>query len=62
MKIAPREVRAAREFLRKRGVRGLPPRQFAQSSQETGLSFSELLQSLAAVARRKRNGNNQPVR
>lgn len=51
--ITPKEVRAAREFLRKRGVRGLSPRKFAQASQEADLPYQELLTSLSKVARRK---------
>ena len=53
--IKPKEVRAAREFLRKRGVRGLSPRKFAQASEETGKPFNDLLASIAGVARRKLN-------
>lgn len=58
-KIKPKDVRAAREFLRKRGVRGVSPRQFAKSSQETGIPYQSLLDSLAGVAKRKlSNGSN----
>lgn len=49
----PKDVRAAREFLRKRGVRGVSPRQFARSAQETGATYQTLLDKLAGVARRK---------
>jgi hypothetical protein len=51
--VKPKEVRAAREFLRKRGVRGVSPRQFARSAEETGVSFQTLLDKLAGVAKRK---------
>ena len=54
--VKPKDVRAAREFLRKRGVRGLSPKQFARSSIESGVSYQALLGSLAGVARRKLNG------
>lgn len=56
-KVLPKDVRAAREFLRKRGVRGVSPRAFARSSEETGLTYQALLDSLAGVARRKLSGN-----
>lgn len=51
--VKPKEVRAAREFLRKRGVRGVSPRQFARSAEETGISYQTLLDKLAGVAKRK---------
>jgi len=54
--VKPKDVRAAREFLRKRGVRGVSPRQFARSSKESGISYQALLDSLAGVARRKLDG------
>jgi hypothetical protein len=58
-KVKPKDVRAAREFLRKRGVRGVSPRQFARSSVETGINYQALLDNLAGVAKRKlENGNN----
>ena len=49
----PADVRAAREFLRKRGVRGVSPRQFALASEEAGVSYQTLLDKLAGVAQRK---------
>jgi hypothetical protein len=55
--VKPKDVRAAREFLRKRGVRGVSPRQFARSSVETGVSYQTLLDKLAGVARRKLDEN-----
>ena len=58
--VKPKDVRAAREFLRKRGVRGIAPRQFARSAQETGVSYQALLDKLAGVARRKMNASNNP--
>jgi len=45
----PQEVREAREFLRKRGIRGTSPRTFAQASNESGLSFKALLDFRAGV-------------
>jgi hypothetical protein len=51
--VKPADVRAAREFLRKRGVRGVSPRQFARSAMEAGVSYQTLLGKLAGVARRK---------
>ena len=57
--VKPKEVRAAREFLRKRGVRGVSPRQFARSSEETGIPYQTLLDKLAGVAKRKlKDANN----
>lgn len=53
MTVTPKQVRAAREFLRKRGVRGLSPRKFARASHETDLPYQDLLKSLSKVARRK---------
>lgn len=55
--VKPKDVRAAREFLRKRGIRGVSPRQFARSAEETGVSYQALLDSLAGVARRKLNAS-----
>ena len=60
--VKPKEVRAAREFLRKRGVRGVSPRQFARSSMETGASYQTLLDKLAGVARRKLDDDVKTVR
>lgn len=57
-KVKPKDVRAAREFLRKRGVRGVSPRLFARSAQETGVSYQTLLDKLAGVARRKLNASD----
>jgi hypothetical protein len=56
--VTAKDVRAAREFLRKRGVRGVSPRQFASSANEAGITYTTLLESLAGVARRKLDGNN----
>ena len=52
-KVKPKDVRAAREFLRKRGVRGVSPRLFARSALETGATYQTLLDKLAGVAQRK---------
>lgn len=57
VEVKPKDIRAAREFLRKRGIRGLSPRSFARSSKEAGMSYQTLLEALAGVARRKLNGN-----
>lgn len=56
MAVKPADVRAAREFLRKRGVKGVSPRKFALSSQETGLDFRQLLDFIKGV-NRKHHGN-----
>lgn len=56
--VKPKDVRAAREFLRKRGVRGVSPRQFARSSVETGINYQALLDNLAGVAKRKLENDN----
>ena len=55
--VKPKDVRAAREFLRKRGVRGVSPRKFARSANETGITYQALLDGLAGVARRELDGN-----
>lgn len=60
--VKPKEVRAAREFLRKRGVRGVSPRQFARSAMETGANYQTLLDKLAGVARRKLDDDTKTVR
>ena len=57
-KVKPKDVRAAREFLRKRGVRGVSPRQFARSALETGANYQALLDKLAGVARSKLDASN----
>ena len=57
-KVKPKDVRAAREFLRRRGVRGVSPRLFARSALETGATYETLLDKLAGVARRKLDGVN----
>lgn len=56
MAVKPADVRAAREFLRKRGVKGVSPRKFALSSEETGLDYRQLLEFLKGVNRK--NGND----
>lgn len=50
MIVKPADVRAAREFLRKRGVRGVSPRKFARAAQETGQSYRALLDFVSGVA------------
>ena len=61
--VKPTDVRAASEFLRKRGVRGVSPKQFARSALETGVSYQALLGKLAGLARRKIDAsNNKTVR
>lgn len=62
MNVKPKDVRAAREFLRKRGIKGISPRMFARSAMETGLSYQTLLAQLAGVARRKLNGKAKPAK
>jgi hypothetical protein len=57
MSVIATKVRAARAFLRQRKL--MPPlsaRTFAQSSDETGKSFSELL---AFIMRLRQGGQNQ---
>ncbi len=58
--VKPADVRAAREFLRKRGIKGVSPRKFAASAKETGMNFRALLDFLAGVA--KRNDTDQRLR
>lgn len=60
--VKPKDVRAAREFLRKRGVRGVSPRKFARSALETGMDYKTLLEKLAGVARRKLNDDDKTIR
>ena len=55
--VKPEDVRAVREFLRKRGIRGVSARKFALSSLETGKNFRQLLEFLQGV-RDKANGTN----
>lgn len=47
----PAEIRAAREFLRKRGIKGLTPHKFHRASVETGLDYRRLLAFLQEVAK-----------
>lgn len=48
---SPAEVRAARAFLRKRGLSShqISPRKFANAAKEKGKSFSELLMFLGRI-------------
>jgi len=46
------DVRAAREFLRKRGIRGVSPRKFALSAIETGKNFRQMLAFLQGVKKK----------
>ena len=46
-----KEIRAAKEFLRKRGVKGVSAKDFAEASEESGQSFSELLKSMSVIAK-----------
>lgn len=55
----PAEIRAAREFLRKRGIKGITARKFHLASIETGLDYRRLLAFLQDVA--KQTGKS-PVR
>ena len=50
-KVKPDEIRAARAFLRKRGIGSseIPPRRFAVSAKEMKKSFSELLAFIARL-------------
>lgn len=56
--VKPADVRAAREFLRKRGVRGVSPRKFALSSVETGMNFRQLLEFIQGVRSKYANDNS----
>jgi hypothetical protein len=53
MKASPADIRAAKEFLRKRGIRGVSPLKFAESAKETGMNYRSLLDYLAGVLRKK---------
>lgn len=55
--VKPADVRAARTFLRKRGVRGVSPRKFALSAKETGMNFRQLLELLKGVRRKHENSS-----
>lgn len=50
-KITSDDIRAARAFLRKRGIgtSEIPPRTFAVSAREMGKTFSELLRFIARL-------------
>ena len=54
----PAEVRAARAFLRQRGVstKEIPPKKFANSAKELGKGFRELLKTMS---RMQSGGQNQ---
>lgn len=58
MSATPREVRAARAFLHKRGVKAsqVSPRKFANAAKEQDVGFAELL---AFIARLYSAGQNQ---
>lgn len=58
MSASPREVRAARAYLHKRGARtkDVSPRKFANSAKELNIGFAELL---AFIARLYSAGQNQ---
>lgn len=51
MGVSPAEVRAARAFLRQRGIttKEIPPRKFAASAKELSKGFRELLRYLMAL-------------
>lgn len=58
MGVSAAEVRAARAFLRQRGVstKEIPPRKFANSAKELGKGFRELLSYLRQL---QSGGQNQ---
>lgn len=58
MGVSPAEVRAARAFLRQRGVstKEIPPRKFANAAKELGKGFRELLSYLRRL---RSGGQNQ---
>jgi hypothetical protein len=58
MAATPREVRAARAFLHKKGARSsdVSPRKFANAAKELNIGFAELL---AFIARLYSAGQNQ---
>lgn len=49
--VSAKEVRAARAFLRRRGIgtKTIPPRKFASAAKEQKLTFTELFQSIARI-------------
>lgn len=51
MPAKPPEIRAARAFLRKRGItsKEIPPRKFANAAKELGKTFAELLRYLMTI-------------
>lgn len=57
MQIKPEEIRAARAYLRRRGVGSaeIPPRRFAAAAKETGKTFSELLRLIARLYQGRQN-------
>lgn len=58
MTAKPAEVRAARAFLRQRGIstKEMPPKKFADAAKETNKGFRELLKS---IARMRTGGQDQ---
>lgn len=58
MTAKPAEIRAARAFLRQRGIstKEIPPKKFADSAKELSKGFRELLSSMA---RMRSGGQNQ---
>jgi hypothetical protein len=54
----PKEVRAARAFLQKKGVRSheVPPRRFADAAKELDIGFTDLL---SFISRLYSGGQNQ---
>lgn len=60
MAVSPAEVRAARAFLRQRGIttKEIPPRKFANAAKELGKGFREVLRYLMAL---RSGGQNQAL-
>jgi len=50
------DVRSAKEFLRKRGIRGISPRKFARAAVEAGSSYRGLVDFLSGVIRARGKG------
>ena len=59
MTASPKEVRAARAFLTKKGIRTLSPRKFADSAKELNTGFRDLLHLLGRILDQGRGQKQQ---
>lgn len=59
MSATPKEIRAARAFLTKKGIRSLSPRKFADSAKELNTGFKDLLRLLGRILDQGRGQKEQ---